>query len=111
MTGRGCVIEEFATTDPNLFIEVKVRYVGKPEFYGGEEQGYWLSIVPYTAEISDGVIWRSTRAYSGMKKFLVPATRYSESYMRRIVPDWGFIRDAANAVAARCGVEIKEAGA
>lgn len=110
MASRSYTAKEFATSDPTLFIEVSVRYAGKPEYASAEKQGYWLSIVPFKREVKDGWEWRTTTAYTGVKKFLEPATRYGEPYMRRIALDWEWIGEWVENKAFNMGVEIiKEA--
>lgn len=107
---RSYTAKEFATSDPTLFIEVNVRYAGKPEYSSAEQQGYWLSIVPFRREVKDGFVWRTTTAYSGVKKFLEPATRYSEKYMYNLALDWEWINEWAENKAMLMDVElVKEA--
>lgn len=110
MSERKYVVKEFTTSDPTLFVEVVVRYAGKPEYAGAERQGYWLSIVPFKRENDGQWTWRTSVAYSGVKKFLEPATRYSERYMCNIALDWQWINEWAENKAMQMNVElVKEA--
>ncbi len=110
MASRSYTAKEFATSDPTLFVDVSVRYAGKPEYSSAEKQGYWLSIVPFKREVKDDFAWRTTTAYSGVKRFLAPAVRYSEKYMYNLPLDWEWINEWAENKAASMGLEIiKEA--
>lgn len=110
MASRSYVAQEIKTNDPGIVIEVKVRYAGKPEYAGAEKQGYWLSIIPFKRNKEDGFFWRTTTAYSGVKKFLEPATRYNERYMCNIALDWQWINEWVENKAMLMDVElVKEA--
>ncbi len=89
MSSRSYKAQVIETTDPELLIEVTVRYAGKPSYVGDEAQGYWLSVVPVriVESVMEGITYqtRRTAGYSGVKRFLEPATRYSERYMCNIV--------------------------
>ena len=111
---RSYTAKEFATSDPTLFIEVSVRYTGKPEYSGAEKQGYWVSVVPVKRreEVHDGVTYvlRTVGAYTGVKSFLAPAVRYNEKTMFNLPLDQAWIDSWAEAKAASMGLEIiKEA--
>lgn len=114
MASRSYVAQEIKTNDPGIVIEVKVRYAGKPEYSGAEQQGYWVSVVPVKRkeEVYDGVTYviRTVGAYTGVKSFLAPAVRYSEKTMLNLPLDQAWIDSWAENKAASMGLEIiKEA--
>lgn len=68
---------DLPTTEEGKVIEVCVRY-SKPDgsYYNpdAEQQGFWLNITPVKV---DGM-FRTTTAFTGLKRFLEPAKRFSE---------------------------------
>lgn len=75
---------DLSTNDPNKVIEVCVRYHKTDNSYhnpNAEQQGYWLNITPVKIEGS----FRVTTCFTGLKKFLEPAKRFSEGKLEKIM--------------------------
>ena len=110
MSSRSYKAQVVETNDPQVVIEVTVRYAGKPELSSSEQQGYWMSVVPVKLERDGDIVWRTTAGYSGVKRFLEPAVRYNEKTMFNLPLDQAWIDSWAEAKAASMGLEIiKEA--
>jgi hypothetical protein len=75
---------DLTTNDPKKVIEVKVRYSKPDGSYHdphAEQQGYWIGMTP--VEI-DGV-FRTTVAYTGLKRFLEPAKRFGAKKLETLM--------------------------
>lgn len=73
---------DLTTNVPNIVIEVKVRY-SKPESLNDFRQGYWVNITPVEV---DG-IWRTTTAFTGIKRFVMGAKRFSKKQLEALYTD------------------------
>ena len=74
---------DLTTTDPNIVIEVKVRYSKPDNSYfndRAEESGYWVNFTPVKIE----GMFRVTTAYTGIKALVEPAKRFGAKKLENL---------------------------
>ena len=76
---------DLTTNDPQIVIEIKVRYY-KPSLANDHRQGYWVNITPVKVE----GVWRTVTAFSGIMRFVMGAKRFSQKQLDALYNDVRF---------------------